>query len=129
VDAERLKEQENNNLKRLLAELQAAGGKRESRIPQPEASCACTSSPWAANTGLAASCDAFCCMAALLIELAQLPWRFDYCGLYALLKLEFPAMKHKKVYRLYQEANLSGRRRRVAGRASARSEGAHRMLL
>jgi hypothetical protein len=41
----------------------------------------------------------FCCMAALLIELAQLPWRFDYCGLYALLKLEFPAMKHKKVYR------------------------------
>jgi putative transposase len=32
------------------------------------------------------------------------------------LKPEFPAVNHKKVYRLYQEAKLSVRRRRKAKR-------------
>lgn len=55
-------------------------------------------------------------LSARLIELAQVRRRFGYRRLYDLLKPEFPTVNHKKVYRLYQEAKLSVRRRRKAKR-------------
>jgi len=51
-----------------------------------------------------------------LVELAQARRRFGYRRLHDLLKPEFPTVNHKKVYRLYQEAKLSVRRRRKAKR-------------
>jgi|GEM_PF-1314758 len=53
---------------------------------------------------------------ARLIELAQVRRRFGYRRLHDLLKPEFPTVNHKKVYRLYQAARLSVRRRRKAKR-------------
>ena len=55
-------------------------------------------------------------LSARLIELAQARRRFGYRRLHDLLKPEFPTVNHKKVYRLYQEAKLSVRRRRKAKR-------------
>ncbi len=55
-------------------------------------------------------------LSARLIELAQVRRRFGYRRLHDLLKPEFPAVNHKKMYRLYQEAKLSVRRRRKAKR-------------
>lgn len=55
-------------------------------------------------------------LSARLIELAQVRRRFGYRRLHDLLKPEFPTVNHKKVYRLYQEAKLSVRRRRKAKR-------------
>ncbi|MDQ0010391.1 putative transposase [Luteibacter jiangsuensis] len=51
-----------------------------------------------------------------LVKLAQIRRRFGYRRLHDLLKPEFPTVNHKKVYRLYQEAKLSVRRRRKAKR-------------
>lgn len=53
-----------------------------------------------------------------IVELAQLRRRFGYRRLHDLLRPEFPAVNHKKVYRLYREANLSVRRRRKIKRPS-----------
>lgn len=50
------------------------------------------------------------------IELAQVRRRFGYRRLHDLPKPEFPTMNRKKVYRLYQAAKLSVRRRRKAKR-------------
>src|SRR5690606_37500231 len=47
-----------------------------------------------------------------IIELAQVRRRFGYRRLHDLLRPEFPDVNHKKVYRLYSEANLAVRRRR-----------------
>ena len=55
-------------------------------------------------------------LSARLIELAQVRRRFGYRRLHDLLKPEFPPVNHKKVYRLYQAAKLSVRRRRKAKR-------------
>jgi len=55
-------------------------------------------------------------LSARLIELAQVRRRFGYRRLHDLLKPEYPSVNHKKVYRLYQEAKLSVRRRRKAKR-------------
>jgi putative transposase len=51
-------------------------------------------------------------LSARIIELAQERRRFGYRRLHDLLRPEFPALNHKKVYRLYREANLAVRRRK-----------------
>lgn len=51
-----------------------------------------------------------------LIELAQVRRRFGYRRLHDLLRPEFPTVNHKKVYRLYREANLAVRRRKKVRR-------------
>jgi len=49
-----------------------------------------------------------------LIELAQARRRFGYRRLHDLLGPGFPRVNHKRVYRLYHEANLAVRKRRKA---------------
>lgn len=51
-----------------------------------------------------------------LVALAQVRRRFGYRRLHDLLRPEFPAVNHKKIYRLYCEANLAVRRRKKAKR-------------
>ena len=53
-------------------------------------------------------------LSARIIELAQVRRRFGYRRLHDLLATEFPKVNHKKIYRLYREANLAVRRRRKA---------------
>jgi len=55
-------------------------------------------------------------LSARIIELAQIRRRFGYRRLHDLLAPEFPNVNHKKIYRLYREANLAVRRRRKAKR-------------
>src|SRR5690606_14157285 len=55
-------------------------------------------------------------LSARIIELAQARRRFGYRRLHDLLRPEYPAVNHKKVYRLYCEANLAVRRRRKVRR-------------
>jgi putative transposase len=54
-----------------------------------------------------------------LIELSQVRRRFGYRRLHDLLRTEFPAVNHKRIYRLYREARLAVRRRRRAKRPAA----------
>ena len=54
-----------------------------------------------------------------LIELAQARRRFGYRRLHDLLGPGFPRVNHKRVYRLYREANLAVRKRRKAKFPSA----------
>lgn len=54
-----------------------------------------------------------------LIELAHTRRRFGYRRLHDLLRLEFPRVNHKRIYRLYREANLAVRKRRKAKYPSA----------
>lgn len=53
-------------------------------------------------------------LSARLIELAQTRRRFGYRRLHDLLDQEFPGVNHKKIHRLYREANLTVRRRKKA---------------
>ena len=55
-------------------------------------------------------------LSARIIELAQVRRRFGYRRLHDLLRPEYPTVNHKKVYRLYREANLVVRRRKKARR-------------
>ena len=55
-------------------------------------------------------------LSARIIELAQVRRRFGYRRLHDLLRPEYPAVNHKKVYRLYREANLAVRRRKKVRR-------------
>src|SRR5690606_31911935 len=55
-------------------------------------------------------------LSARIIELAQVRRRYGYRRLHDLLRPEFPEVNHKKIYRLYREANLAVRRRRKAKR-------------
>ena len=47
-----------------------------------------------------------------IIDIAQARRRFGYRRIHDLLRPEFPGVNHKRVYRLYREANLSVRKRR-----------------
>ena len=58
-------------------------------------------------------------LSARLLELAQARRRFGYRRLHDLLDPEFPNVNHKRVYRLYREANLAVRKRRKAKYPSA----------
>ncbi len=53
-------------------------------------------------------------LSAKLIELAQARRRFGYRRLHDLLRPAFPNVNHKRVYRLYREADLAVRRRKKA---------------
>ena len=53
-----------------------------------------------------------------IIKLAQLRRRFGYRRIHDLLRPSFPDLNHKRIYRLYTEANLSVRRRRKGKRPS-----------
>ncbi|WP_374152094.1 IS3-like element IS476 family transposase [Xanthomonas hortorum] len=55
-------------------------------------------------------------LSARLVELAQTHRRFGYRRLHDLLRPEFPSVNHKKIYRLYEEAELKVRKRRKAKR-------------
>ncbi|EKT4100070.1 IS3 family transposase [Stenotrophomonas maltophilia] len=139
-DAKRLKEleSENNRLKRLLAEAHldiealkvGFGGKtlapqrkREAVRRMLEAT---TVSERRACRLAGLSRDAFRhppeqapanqALSARIIELAQARRRFGYRRLHDLLRPEYPAVNHKKVYRLYREANLAVRRRKKVRR-------------
>jgi len=51
-----------------------------------------------------------------IIDLAHARRRFGYRRIHDLLRPEFPGVNHKRVYRLYSQANLAVRRRRKAKR-------------
>ena len=55
-------------------------------------------------------------LSARIIELAQVRRRFGYRRLHDLLDQEFPGVNHKKIYRLYREANLAVHRRKKVKR-------------
>src|SRR5690606_14780950 len=55
-------------------------------------------------------------LSARIIELAQVRCRVIYRRLHDLLRPEYPAANHKKIYRLYRVANLAVRRRRTVRR-------------
>jgi putative transposase len=55
-------------------------------------------------------------LSARIIELAQVRRRFGYRRLHDLLRPEYPTVNHKKVYRLYRQANLAVRRRKKVRR-------------
>ena len=58
------------------------------------------------------ACGATQVLSERLTALAGVRRRFGYRRLHDLLRPEFPHVNHKKVYRLYREANLAVRRRR-----------------
>jgi putative transposase len=51
-----------------------------------------------------------------IVEIAQLRRRFGYRRIHDMLRPEFPGVNHKRVYRLYSQANLAVRRRKKAKR-------------
>jgi putative transposase len=60
-----------------------------------------------------------------IVELAQVRRRFGYRRLHDLLRPEFPAVNHKRVYRLYSEANLAVRKRKKAKRPPGERQRLH----
>ena len=57
-------------------------------------------------------------LSARIIEIAQVRRRFGYRRIHDLLRPTFPGVNHKKVYRLYSNADLAVKRRRKAKRPS-----------
>jgi putative transposase len=51
-----------------------------------------------------------------IVEIAQERRRFGYRRIHDLLRVDFPQVNHKKVYRLYREANLAVRKRKKVRR-------------
>lgn len=51
-------------------------------------------------------------LSARIVELAHERRRFGYRRIHDLLRPEFSGVNHKRVYRLYRDANLAVRRRR-----------------
>ena len=51
-----------------------------------------------------------------IVEIAQARRRFGYRRIHDMLRPEFPGVNHKRVYRLYRQANLAVRRRRKGKR-------------
>ena len=54
-----------------------------------------------------------------IVEIAHVCWRFGYRRVHDLLRPAFPGINHKRVYRLYSQANLAVRKRKKARRAAA----------
>jgi hypothetical protein len=57
--------------------------------------------------------------AAKIVEIAQARRRFGYRRIHDMLRPEFPGVNHKRVYRLYSQANLAVRRRKKVKRPAA----------
>jgi putative transposase len=51
-----------------------------------------------------------------IVDIAHVRRRFGYRRIHDLLRLEFPGVNHKRVYRLYKNANLAVRRRKKVKR-------------
>ena len=51
-----------------------------------------------------------------IVEIAQARRRFGYRRIHDMLRPEFPGVNHKRVYRLYSQANLAVRRRKKVKR-------------
>jgi len=51
-----------------------------------------------------------------IVEIAHARRRFGYRRIHDLLRSQFPGVNHKRIYRLYSEANLAVRRRKKAKR-------------
>jgi putative transposase len=51
-----------------------------------------------------------------IVDLAHQRRRFGYRRVHDLLRLDFPGVNHKRVYRLYREANLAVRKRKKSKR-------------
>jgi len=56
-------------------------------------------------------------LSARIVEIAQVRRRFGYRRIHDLLRLDFPGVNHKRVYRLYNQAQLAVRKRKKAKRA------------
>lgn len=55
-------------------------------------------------------------LSAAIVQIAQVRRRFGYRRIHDLLRPSFPGVNHKRVYRLYSEANLAVRKRKRAKR-------------
>jgi putative transposase len=55
-------------------------------------------------------------LAGRIVEIAHVRRRFGYRRIHDLLRLEFPVVNHKRVYRVYSVANLAVRKRKKARR-------------
>jgi putative transposase len=55
-------------------------------------------------------------LSAKIVEIAQARRRFGYRRIHDMLRSDFPGVNHKRIYRLYSQANLAVRRRRKAKR-------------
>ena len=51
-----------------------------------------------------------------IVEIAHARRRFGYRRVHVQLRSDFPGVNHKRVYRLYCDANLAVRKRRKVGR-------------
>jgi putative transposase len=58
-------------------------------------------------------------LTAKIVEIAHARRRFGYRRIHDLLRPEFPGVNHKRVYRLYSEANLAVRRRKKVRRPAS----------
>ncbi|WP_457325159.1 IS3 family transposase, partial [Roseateles sp. P5_E11] len=56
---------------------------------------------------------------AKIVEIAYARRRFGYRRVHDLLRLDFPGVNHKRVYRLYSDANLAVRKRKKVRRPPA----------
>ena len=54
-----------------------------------------------------------------IVEIAQVRRRFGYRRIHDLLRPEFPSVNHKRIYRLYSQANLAVRKRKKVRRAAS----------
>lgn len=54
-----------------------------------------------------------------IVEIAQARRRFGYRRIHDMLRADFPGVNHKRVYRLYSQANLTVRRRKKVKRPPA----------
>lgn len=54
-----------------------------------------------------------------IVEIAQVRRRFGYRRIHDLLRPEFPGVNHKRVYRLYSQAQLAVRKRKKGRRAAS----------
>ncbi len=58
-------------------------------------------------------------LSAKIVEIAQVRRRFGYRRIHDLLRPEFPGVNHKRVNRLYSQAQLAGRKRTKIRRAAS----------
>lgn len=54
-----------------------------------------------------------------IVEIAQVRRRFGYRRIHDLLRPDFPGVNHKRVYRLYSQAQLAVRKRKKVRRAAS----------
>lgn len=58
-------------------------------------------------------------LSAKIVEIAQVRRRFGYRRIHDLLRPDFPGVNHKRVYRLYSQAQLAVRKRKKVRRAAS----------